>query len=43
MINGKTKCLSAGQQCQKAAKKDYPKYGFECVSKNNKYILEKKK
>lgn len=42
-INGKTKCLAAGEQCQHKAAKDYKKYGFTCASKGKEYILEKQK
>jgi hypothetical protein len=31
-INGETKCLRRGQFCAKAAKSQYPHYGFKCIN-----------
>ena len=41
-INGQTKCLQQGQQCQQAQSSSYKKYGFSCTKTNGRYQLSKK-
>lgn len=41
-INGKSKCLAAGQECSAKAVDQYQQYGFVCEQKDGKqYILRK--
>ncbi len=42
MINGKSKCLAAGQICSAKAVTQYPQYGFVCTTTNGKLVLRKK-
>jgi len=42
MINGKSKCLAAGQVCSAKAVAQYPQYGFVCASSNGKLVLRRK-
>jgi len=42
MINGKSKCLAAGQQCSGKAINQYPQYGYICAESNGKLVLRRK-
>jgi len=42
MINGKSKCLAAGQVCSAKAVAQYPQYGFVCATSNGKLVLRRK-
>lgn len=42
-INGKSKCLTAGQQCSSKAIDQYPKYGCVCSQgTNGRFVLRRK-
>jgi hypothetical protein len=32
-INGRTKCLQAGEYCARGAERQYERYGFECSTR----------
>jgi len=42
MINGKSKCLAAGQTCSGKAIDQYPQYGYVCAEANGKLVLRRK-
>ena len=41
VINGRPKCLQAGQDCQSKAASQYPAYGFDCVASGARHVLRK--
>jgi len=41
-INGRPKCLAAGQTCSSKAISQYPQYGYVCVTSNGRRILRRK-
>jgi len=42
VINGKSKCLAAGQICSAKAVSQYQQYGFACATANGKLMLRRK-
>ena len=42
IINGRPKCLAAGQTCSSKAISQYPQYGYICASSNGRLTLRRK-
>jgi hypothetical protein len=42
IINGRPKCLAAGQTCSSKAISQYPQYGFVCLTSNGRLTLRRK-
>jgi hypothetical protein len=42
-IGGRTKCLAAGQLCNRRYEKQYERNGFACVKSHGRYRLEANK
>jgi len=42
IINGRPKCLAAGQSCSSKAISQYPQYGYECLTSNGRLTLRRK-
>jgi len=41
-INGRPKCLAAGQTCSSKALSQYPQYGYMCLTSNGRLTLCRK-
>jgi len=41
-INGRPKCLAAGQTCSSKAISQYPQYGYVCLTSNGRLTLRRK-
>ncbi len=41
-INGRPKCLAAGQTCSSKAISQYPQYGYMCLTSNGRLTLRRK-
>jgi len=42
IINGRPKCLAAGQTCSSKAIRQYPQYGYVCLTSNGRLTLRRK-
>ncbi len=42
IINGRPKCLAAGQTCSSKAISQYPQYGYVCLTSNGRLTLRRK-
>ena len=42
IINGRPKCLAAGQTCSSKAISQYPQYGYVCLTSNGRLTLRRR-